>query len=380
MAGFLVVADGRVVTPILPAIARDFDTTTGTAGLVATAYLAAYAVFQLGYGPFGDRLGKVRVIRVALVIFAAGTGLCAAMPDLGSLIAMRAVTGVSAAAVVPMILAYMGDTIPYERRQQAISFFLSSIVAGIAIGQVLGGLLAQVSSWRSVFVVFAALTTVPAILFQRVAADAPTPGERRGHLQRFREIIFHAPAFYLLCAVEGALLWGVSAYLGAVVVDERGSSYVAAGLLLGVMGIASVATARLQGRRTGSGRERQRFVVGVAVYGVGTVMIAALAHIGGIWPLWFAAAMALLGAGFTSAHSTMQTTATEIAPASRGTALSLFSFSLSVGGAAGAAAAGLLIDGPGYPTMFGITAAGVLLLVVVGPLGLTRRRGPAATP
>ena len=380
LAGFLVVADGRVVTPILPAIARDFGTSTGTAGLIATSYLAAYAVFQLGYGPFGDRLGKVRVIRFTLLVFTVGTGLCAAMPDLTSLIAMRAITGVSGAAVVPMTLAYLGDTIAYERRQQAISVFLSSLVAGVAVSQVLGGLLAQVASWRSVFVVLAVGAAVPAFLFQRAGVDAPTPGARRSHLQRYREILVRAPGFYGVTMLEGMLLWGTSAYLGAVIVDERGSSYVVAGLLLGVMGIGSVATARLQGRRTGSGRERQRFVLGAAVYGVGTAMVAALTQIGGIWPLWFAVAAALLGIGFTSAHSTLQTTATEIAPAARGTAVSLFSFALNIGGATGSAAAGALIDGPGYTTMFSITAGGVLLLAVVGPLALSRRRGAAATP
>ena len=380
LAGFLVVADGRVVTPILPAIARDFGTSTGTAGLIATSYLAAYAVFQLGYGPFGDRLGKVRVIRFTLLVFTVGTGLCAAMPNLGSLVAMRAITGVSGAAVVPMALAYLGDTIAYERRQQAISLFLSSLVAGVAVSQVLGGLLAQVASWRSVFVVLAVGAAMPALLFQRAGVDAPSAGPRRSHVRGYTEIVARAPGFYAVCVLEGALFWGTSAYLGALIVDERGSSYVVAGLLLGVMGIGSVATARLQGRRTGSGRERQRFVCGAAVYAVGTVMIAALTQIGGIWPLWFAAAAALLGIGFTSAHATLQTTATEIAPAARGTAVSLFSFALNSGGAAGSAAAGALIDGPGYTTMFAITAGGVLLLAVVGALALSQRRAPAPTP
>jgi len=109
-------------------------------------------------------------------------------------------------------------------------------------------------------------------------------------------------------------------------------------------------------------------------------MVAVLAHIGGSWPLWFAAAAALLGIGFTSAHATLQTTATEIAPAARGTAVSLFSFSLNLGGAVGSATAGVLIDGPGYPTMFAITAAGVLVLAVVGPRALGPRRAAVATP
>ena len=337
-------------------------------------------MFQLAYGPFGDRLGKVRVIRFTLIVFTVGTGLCAAMPDLTSLIAMRAITGVSGAAVVPMALAYLGDTIAYERRQQAISLFLASLVAGVAVSQVLGGLLAQVASWRSVFIVLAVGAAVPALLFQRAGVDAPSPGPRRSHLRGYTEIVSKAPAFYAVCALEGALFWGASAYLGAVIVDERGSSYVVAGLLLGVMGVASVATARLQGRRSGSGRERQRFVRGATVYGVGIVMAATLGHIGGIWPLWFTVAAALFGIGFTSARATLQTTATAIAPAARGTALSLFSFSLNVGGAAGSAAAGVLIGGPGYPTMWALTAVGVLALTVVGPLVLARRPAPAATP
>ena len=380
LAGFLIVADARIVTPILPAIARDFDTTTGTAGLIATSYLLAYAVFQLAYGPFGDRLGKVRVIRYTLIVFTVGTGLCAAMPDLNSLIAMRAITGVSGAAVVPMALAYLGDTIAYERRQQAISLFLSSLVAGVAISQVLGGLLAQVASWRSVFIVLALGAAVPALLFQRAGVDEPTGGPRSSHLRGYTEIVARAPAFYLVCVLEGALFWGASAYLGALIVDERGSSYVVAGLLLGVMGFASVATARIQGRRTGSGRECQRFVRGATVYGLGTVMVATLGHIGGAWPLWFAVAAALFGIGFTSAHATLQTTATEIAPAARGTALSLFSFSLNIGGAAGSAAAGVLIDGPGYATMWALTAVGVLVLTLVGLRVLARRAEVGATP
>lgn len=377
-AAFLVVADGRILTPLLPAIERDFHTSVGTAGLTATSYLAAYAVFQLCYGPFGDRLGKVRVIRWTLFVFTVGTGLCAAMPDLTSLLAMRAITGVSAAAVIPMGLAYLGDTIAYGRRQQSISLFLSSIVVAAALSQVLGGLLAQVASWRVAFLVIAAVSAVPTLLFLRAGTDAPTPaGAKRSHLARYLEVVRRAPGFYAITALEGGLLWGASAYLGAVLVDTRGSSYVVAGLLLGVMGVGSVATAQVQGHRSGIGRERSRFAGGAAVYGVGIAMVAALGTIGGAWPLWFAVASILLGIGFTSAHSTLQTTATEIAPEARATAVSLFSFAMNAGGAIGSAGAGMLVDGPGYPTMWVVCAVAVAALAVVGPLTLPRRRRAA---
>lgn len=380
IAGFLVMADGRVITPLLPAIERDFDVSAGTAGLTATTYIAAYAAFQLCYGPFGDRLGKVKVIRAALLVFALGTGLCAAMPDLNSLLAMRALTGVAAAAVVPMGLAYLGDTVKLEHRQKAISIFLSCMVAGAAGSQVLGGLLAEFATWRTVFLVFAVMAAVPALLFQRAGVDIPVPGDKRSHLARYKEVLGRAPAFYGVCVWEGFVFWGASAYLGAVLVDDIGSSYVVAGLLLGVMGAASVLTARQQGKRSGVGRERQRFLSGALLYAAGIAMVAALGAVGGAWPAWFAIAAVLLGIGVTSAHATLQTTATEVAPQSRATATSLFSCSLNVGGAAGSALGGVIVDGPGYPAMWALCAVLVGVLAFVGPRALPRKAPAAPEP
>jgi MFS family permease len=58
-AGFLVAADARLVGPLLPAIADDLGGSIGTAGLTVSGYLASYAVCQLLYGPFGDRVGPI---------------------------------------------------------------------------------------------------------------------------------------------------------------------------------------------------------------------------------------------------------------------------------------------------------------------------------
>ncbi|HEX5166786.1 MAG TPA: MFS transporter, partial [Thermomicrobiales bacterium] len=48
---FVVSIDSRVITPILPAIADDLDVSVGRAGLIVTAYLLPYGLFQLIYGP-----------------------------------------------------------------------------------------------------------------------------------------------------------------------------------------------------------------------------------------------------------------------------------------------------------------------------------------
>lgn len=83
---FVVQLDSRVITPLLPAIAEDFDTSIARTGLIVTAYLLPYGLFQLIYGPLADRIGRVRVISVALGGFAVGAGVCAIAPGLNTLI------------------------------------------------------------------------------------------------------------------------------------------------------------------------------------------------------------------------------------------------------------------------------------------------------
>ncbi|HEX9440000.1 MAG TPA: MFS transporter, partial [Roseiflexaceae bacterium] len=54
-AVFMVAAEARVIAPLLPAMAADFQTTIADAGLLITAYALPYGVFQLVYGPLADR-------------------------------------------------------------------------------------------------------------------------------------------------------------------------------------------------------------------------------------------------------------------------------------------------------------------------------------
>ena len=60
-ATFMVSLDARVVAPLLPTIAHDFQTSIARAGYMVSGYLLPYGLFQLAYGPLADRFGKIRV-------------------------------------------------------------------------------------------------------------------------------------------------------------------------------------------------------------------------------------------------------------------------------------------------------------------------------
>jgi len=128
------------------------------------------------------------VIRVVLMIFAVSSMLCAAAPTYPVLLALRLTTGLAAAAVIPMSLAHLGDTVDgYASRQKAIGVFLSAIVSGQVLGQAIGGILAAALSWRAIFVLIAALGLGLAASMWACSAPAPTGGPVRR--QSFGQIL-----------------------------------------------------------------------------------------------------------------------------------------------------------------------------------------------
>jgi predicted MFS family arabinose efflux permease len=174
-AAFLVSADARVVDPLLHVIAQQFGVSVDRAAIVASAYTFPYGLFQLFYGPMGDRVGKLRVMSVALTLFAFGTAACALVNDLTVFAVLRFVTGVVAAAIIPLSLGYIGDKVPLAGRQVALGRFMSALMLGQILSSSLGGVFGQYLSWRGVFWVFGALSLVAATALYRESRAFPEP-------------------------------------------------------------------------------------------------------------------------------------------------------------------------------------------------------------
>jgi predicted MFS family arabinose efflux permease len=169
MAAFMVQADARVIDPLLHVISRDFHTTPPAAAVVISAYALPYGLFQLLYGPVGDRVGKIRVMAACLTVFSFGTFACAFVPSIPVFATLRFLTGVVAAAVIPMSLGYIGDTFPYQDRQIALGRFMSALMIGQIVGSTLGGVFGEYLGWRYIFVVFGVVSLVVSALLAREA-------------------------------------------------------------------------------------------------------------------------------------------------------------------------------------------------------------------
>jgi predicted MFS family arabinose efflux permease len=376
---FVVMMDGRVMTAMLPEIAHDLGSSVSAAGLALTTYLFAYGVFQLAYGPIADRVGAMHVMAIASIVFVVALAACALAPTLGSLTALRLLTGAVAAAFFPLALVTVGNLVAYESRQAAIATLLAAVALGQVLGAAVGGVVTAAVSWRAMFLIDAVLAALLVVPVWRYRGSTPTTPAPVGHrpLSAHRRLLRSRRALILYAAVlvEGAAFFGGLGYIGALLHDGYGLGLEWVGAILMLDGIALLVASRLVGRIAPRLGENRMIVVGGLLMGFAYLFALAV----GSWPAVVPAAVAL-GAGFALCHSTLQTRATELAPEARGTAISLFAFSLFMGSAVGTAVLGRLLAAADYDAVLLASGVALVVLALVAPRLTAQPAVPAPAP
>ncbi len=147
LAAFCIGCGMRVLDPLLPMMAREFGVSLAAVAPLIAGFALAYGLGQLA-GPLGDALGKLRMAAVAIALYA-GTLLGAALvPDLGALLGMRVLSGLVAAIAIPMMMAHIGDSVPYEHRQAVLGRFLTGMVLAQLVAGPISGIVGEVAGWR----------------------------------------------------------------------------------------------------------------------------------------------------------------------------------------------------------------------------------------
>lgn len=369
---FVVMMDGRVISTVLPQVAADFGTTVAAAAVALTAYALPYGICQLAYGPLADRRGAMRVIAIATIVFAVVVALGAFAPTLPAFIGTRLLAGAVAAAFFPLALATVGNLVPYAERQGAIAMLLAALAAGMVMGAAIGGLMAQVVSWRWMFILDSLLVVALIVPVWRARHATPPAARAPGApFAAHRALLASRTALvtFAVVFVEGLVYFGAFGYLGAMLRERDGLPYLAVGLLLALDGVATLIVSRYVGRLRARFSETWMLRTGGLLAAGGFLLALML-------PDWRAMAVAVvaMGAGFPIFHSTLQTRATELNPAARGTAISLFAFSLFMGSGVGTLlSSGVLALLGSYQPILLTAAVGMALLALVSPR-LTRLR------
>lgn len=361
LAGFTVMADNWVISPILPAIAGDLNQDIARAGLLITAYMIPFGLFQLIFGPLADRYGKRQVINLSMLFFSVAAALCAISVGFSDLMIYRALTGIFAASVMPVSLALIGDIVPMPNRQSAIGSFMGISFLGQGLSMGIGGSIAYFLNWRGVFAVYAVLAVISTFLLFTTGKKIPS--------KKNPEAKFFAPyakllgngyslRTYLVVLLEGILIIGSFSYLGSFIQKTFHLNYLNIGLIMTGFGLAAIVGGRLSGKLAQKWGRRSTLLMGLFSAVLADVLIAIL----GSNLTVVIIGVTLLGLGFIFAHSTLLTIATEFAEQARGAAMSLVAFCFMGGGGLGTALGGKIIAAQGFASFYGYYAVALVAL------------------
>jgi EmrB/QacA subfamily drug resistance transporter len=166
VASLMVALDALVVTTALPTIRVHLGASIQQLEWTVNAYTLSFAVLLMTGAALGERFGRRRMFAAGLAVFSGASAACALAPNVGLLIAARAIQGAGAALVMPLGMTLLSAAYPPERRARALGIF--SGITGLAVlaGPVVGGAITQGIAWQWIFWINVpiGLLTIPVVL------------------------------------------------------------------------------------------------------------------------------------------------------------------------------------------------------------------------
>jgi MFS family permease len=143
--------DTLVVSTALSTIRLDLGASVEQLEWTVNAYNLSFAVLLMTGAALGDRFGRRNLYALGVALFTAASAACALAPDVGVLIAARALQGAGSALLVPLGLALLSAAFPPERRGAAIGMFSAITGLAVASGPLIGGAVVQGLAWQWIF-------------------------------------------------------------------------------------------------------------------------------------------------------------------------------------------------------------------------------------
>jgi predicted MFS family arabinose efflux permease len=358
LGGLAANVSGRIIEPLVTIVSIEFAVGVATAALLTSAYALPFALGQPLLGPLGDIYGKGRTLKIALFALAASLFMASVAPTFELLAFFRFCAGLAAGGVVPACMATIGDAYPPERRQKAISIFVTMGLLAQIFATSASGLVGETLGWRLVLTGSGTLALVAAIACVAVLV-APAPAEPQRFsvglaVDNYKSVFRNprAPLCYATVFLEGVALYGILPYVGAILLRREAGGATEAGLIIGAIGIGGLIYVSFVSILLRRFSRRSFMAVGGLLMTVGPLALA-------FSNSWIVAAVgfAVTGLGFMFLHNSIQTEAVDLSPRARQSAYSLHAFSFFSGQAAG-------------PPLFGLVAglAGDSFALVVSAL------------
>jgi EmrB/QacA subfamily drug resistance transporter len=207
----MVVLDFSIVNVALPSIERELGLAASTVQWVVTGYAIAFGGLLILGGRAADIFGRRRMFLAGLVLFSAASLAGGLAQDPALLLASRVLQGAGAALVAPAALSLITTGFAEgPQRNRALGLYGATASMGFVAGQVLGGVLVDFTSWRSVFLVNVPVGLAAALLAPRFVAESRSGAGARALDVRGALLITAAVTLLVFAVSEGNTLGWLS--------------------------------------------------------------------------------------------------------------------------------------------------------------------------
>ncbi|MGA7834744.1 MAG: MFS transporter [Acidimicrobiales bacterium] len=229
---------------VLGSIAKSFSASSATVGLTVTLAQVGYAIGLALLVPVGDIIARRKFVPAVLGICAVGLVASALAPNIGVLIAVAALIGlgsVAAQLLVPMAAALSSD----HERGRVVGTVMSGLLLGILLARTVSGFIAQLSSWRVVYVAASVMIVILSlVLLRRLPDERVRPRVTYGALLKSTVTFFMAEPLLRRRSLYGALAFSVfSIFWTTMAFLLSGAPYYYNDLTIGLFGLVGAAGA-----------------------------------------------------------------------------------------------------------------------------------------
>jgi predicted MFS family arabinose efflux permease len=230
--------------PVLGSIAKSFHASSGTVGLIVTFAQIGYAIGLAFILPLGDIFSRRWLVPSVLMITFVGLVISAFAPSVTVLVSITFIVGlgsVAAQLLVPMAASLSDD----HERGRVVGMVMSGLLLGILLARSVSGVIAQLSSWRVVYVVAALMTLILAVILQRLLPhEVDRPHVRYSALLASAVHYFMTESLLRRRGVFGGLAFGAfSVFWTTMAFLLSGAPYHYNDLTIGLFGLIGAAGA-----------------------------------------------------------------------------------------------------------------------------------------
>ncbi|MBY8911796.1 MFS transporter [Bacillus sp. YC2] len=232
-----------VISPLLPDLARAFSSDVSVLALSISIYGVMIFIGAPLLVPLGDKYSRELSLMAGLLIFIAGTVICALAQNIFFFFLGRALSGLAAGAFVPTAYAVVGDRVPYAYRGKVMGLIVSSWSLALIFGVPFGSFIGGVMNWRWTFWIFAIMAVLVASLIvfevRRHAAEKGEQEENEQPAGTFRDALKvpRVPVYITITFCNMIGFYGMYSFLGTYLHHVFSGGNTAAGLLIMIYGI-----------------------------------------------------------------------------------------------------------------------------------------------